>query len=273
MIETVEPPTTVAFRIQSTTFYDESQTMNNEKNKFEETRQAWRIALGLVLGLAGVGVFQFIMVVPVCISRFPKNEEFSTFFLSELGRSTFATGWLFNGSLIFLGLSIIPAFASLLVIDSRQSISMRIAICFGISSAVGVVFLGLSPVDRHFIGHMFAMALWVFPMMYTIVPFFFSASRHPQVSFWFVGASLMMFVIMLTVLMIRQDSNFHLVQKMIATCGCVWLSFILWYIGLVGYQAIDFWRPSREEIVERESQSYLETIAPLAGRKTPPSGS
>jgi beta-lactamase regulating signal transducer with metallopeptidase domain len=152
-------------------------------------------------------------------------------------------------------------FVMLVAIDTKQSLGIRIATFFGIASALGVFLIGMSPVDRNYFGHMAAMALWLFPMLYMIVPFFFSASRSPYVSFWFVATSLAMILIMLIVLLSRQDGDYRLVQKMLASCGTVWLFFIIWYLGQSGFAAINDWEPSSRERIDRKSQEYYDSIS------------
>ncbi|MEZ6095058.1 MAG: hypothetical protein R3C03_12650 [Pirellulaceae bacterium] len=235
--------------------------MKDFELEYEQKKNPARWGLTGSLCLGSTGLVQFIICSLISINYFPSDEKLSDYMFSELGRSTLEYSSLFNGSLIFFGLSLIPMLIYLLALDSRQSFTMRLATGLGIVSALGIALIGLAPVDRNYFGHLASVALWLFPMLYMVVPFFFSASRHPQVSFWFIATSLVMVVGMLAVLLGKHDSDYRLVQKMLVMCGCVWLVFIIWYIGQVGFREIAEWEPTSQERVDKESESYADDIS------------
>lgn len=209
-----------------------------------------------------VGAVQMGISLLVCMANYPASRiaEDEGYFLSDLGRSILPLAWLFNGSLILMGCSLIPMFIMLIVVDTRESVSLRVAAAFGILSALGLIGLGFSPVDRAYIWHMLFMATWVFPMLYMVIAFFFSASRSHYMNVWFVGASFLMAVGMLIVFWQSSSTDLKLIQRMLVVCGGIWLIFILWYLGVSGYSAIVEWEPDAQERQDRESVAYVQTL-------------
>jgi hypothetical membrane protein len=215
-----------------------------------------------VLASAILGVCQFVVVVVICTVNLPEKQIPSDgYFLSDLGRSVLSLAWLFNGSLILLGLMLIPMFVMLLRIDARQSLSLRIATGFGMTSCMGLICLGFSPVDRAYISHLLATAMWVFPMLYTVIAFYISAARSAYVNVWFIGASLLMAVAMLVVFFQAGATDLKVIQRMLVVSGGVWLGFMIWFLALEGYGVIAEWEPTAHERVDRESQEYYQTLA------------
>ena len=197
-----------------------------------------------VLASAILGIMQFIIVTIVCVVQLPrKHIPEDGYFLSDLGRSVLPLSGLFNGSLIGLGILLIPMFIMLVRVDTRQSFSLRVATLFGIVSSMGLVFLGCSPVDKAYVSHLLATAMWVFPMLYMVIAFYASATRSHYVNVWFIGASLIMAVAMLIV------------------CGSIWMGFIIWFLALEGYGVIAEWEPTAIEKIDHDSQLYFQTLA------------
>ncbi|MEQ1904429.1 MAG: DUF998 domain-containing protein [Pirellulaceae bacterium] len=221
-----------------------------------------RYWLAGVLASAILGIVQFIIVAIVCVVKLPrKHIPEDGYFLSDLGRSVLPLSGLFNGSLITLGILLIPMFIMLVRVDSRQSFSLRVATLFGIVSSIGLVFLGCSPVDKAYVSHLLATAMWVFPMLYMVIAFYASATRSHYVNAKFIGASLIMAVVMLIVFFSAQATDLKLIQRMLVVCGSIWLGFIIWFLALEGYGVIAEWEPTAIEKVDHDSQLYYQTLA------------
>ncbi|MBX3418121.1 MAG: hypothetical protein KF851_11000 [Pirellulaceae bacterium] len=221
-----------------------------------------RYWLAGVLACSLLGVAQFAVVVIICSVYLPEKQiPEDGYFLSDLGRSVLPLAWLFNSSLIVLGLMLIPMFIMLIKVDARQSLTMRLATGFGILSCLGLICLGNSPVDRAYISHLFATAMWIFPMLYTVIAFYVSAARSAYVNVWFIGASLLMAVVMLVVFFRADATDLKVIQRMLVVSGVVWLGFMIWFLGLEGYGVIAEWEPTAHERVDRESQEYYQTLA------------
>lgn len=221
-----------------------------------------RYWLAATLASSILGVLQFLIVVMISTSRieghFVSDEGY---FLSDLGRRAAPLGWLFNASLMVMGAMVVPLFVMFIVVDARQSLILRIAAAFGILSCLGLICLGLFPVDRAYVMHMLSMALWVFPMLYAVIAFYITVVRSVYVGKWFVGINLLMAVLMLVVFLRSGATDLKIIQRMLVVSGTVWLGFMIWFLGLEGFNAIADYEELARERVDRESQEYYQTLA------------
>ncbi len=174
-------------------------------------------------------------------------------FLSDLGRQSTSHHAVFNGSLIFLGISLIPSFGILWLINTNRMWSMKVTAVFGIISAFGLIGLGLTSVDREFVLHHVALAIWLFPMMYMTVTFFFAASRSHYTGIGFVAASLVMVVVMIVILLRTEMTSTQLLQKAIVLCGFVWLFYVIAFIYQAGRYVLKNWGRIEDHTDEEES--------------------
>ncbi len=214
--------------------------------------------------LAGaiLGVVQFLVVVMACLSQVDSSFMLGEgYFLSDLGRKDSPLGWLFNISLLALGAMLIPLFVMFIVIDARQSLILRIAAAFGILSCVGLIGLGMFPVDRAFFAHLLSTAVWVFPMLYAVMAFYVTVVRSAYVGKWFIGINLLMAVSMLIAFFRYSATDLKVIQRMLVVSGMVWVGFMIWFLALEGYHAIAEWEPLARERVDRESQEYYQKLA------------
>ena len=221
--------------------------------------QHFKTLLIAVLSISLLGIAQFIAATAVSMARFPDGYSFSENFLSDLGRASIASSSMFNGSLVVLGLSLLPLFGMVTVLDPRRSVSAQATTVLGVVSALGIVGLGLTPIDRQFISHHVALAAWLFPMLYMTVSFFYVVSRSPHVGVWFLSASLVMVVGMTIVLLNTKITTVELLQKSVVVCGFVWLLYIIAFICQSGLAMIKNWNNEDDEREQRE-QEYFSTL-------------
>lgn len=231
------------------------------------SKKAFRFWLVLSIGLATLGVAHFFLATAVAMTHFPDGYSMEGNFLSDLGRSSMPYSDWFNFSLIFLGLSVVPLYLTLIIVDPRDSFSMKLAAGFGILSGMGLVGLGMTPFDKFFALHHLALGVWLFPMFYTVIVFYYGAARSSYVGIGFIGLSLMMVVGMLIVLLRTEVTSFQLLQKMIAVCGLIWLLYIvlfIWQSGTVILRSMldpDYSRAEAED--EYFSEMYRQKAAKL----------
>lgn len=222
-------------------------------------KEKYRLLLYVVIGFAILGILQFVICTGIAMVRFPGGYSFRENFLSELGFMGHPGHTLFNGSLIFLGATLLPMFGLLWLLAPQQSFSMRATSVFGIISSLGVMGVGFWTHDRHLVAHVGSMILWLFPMLYMAVTFFYAASRSPYVGIGFLGVSLLMVVGMIYVLMSTRTTSVQLLQKTVVICGLIWLGFVvafLWQAGLAAINSLVEDDGSRA----RKEQSYLSTL-------------
>ena len=156
--------------------------------RFEHaSKKAFRFWLILSIGLAAFGVVHFLIATPVAMAHFPDGYSMEGNFLSDLGRSSMPYSDWFNFSLILLGISVMPLYLTLILVDPRDSFSMKLAAGFGILSGCGLVGLGMTPFDKFIVLHYAFLGIWLFPMFYTVIVFYYGAAQSSYVG---IGLSL-----------------------------------------------------------------------------------
>jgi hypothetical membrane protein len=219
-----------------------------------------------VLLLAVLGIGQFVFCTVICMANFPAGYSFSKNFLSDLGRASVNNSSWFNGSMIVLGLTLMPLFGMVTALDPRRSISAKVTTLLGVISALGIVGMGMTPIDRQFFGHHVALAAWLFPMLYMTVSFFYVVSRSPNVGVWFLSASLIMVIGMIAVLFNTRITTIELLQKTVVVCGLIWLIYVIAFICQSGISMIRNWEDSNHLREEKENE-YFSTLANQGSRK------
>ncbi len=217
-------------------------------------RQQFKILLFLVLSFAIIGVLQFLACTTIAISLYPRSFSFSENYLSDLGRKSFDYHYLFNGSLILLGVSLIPLYGLLKATDPRRSVMMTVTSVFGVITACGLIGLGLTPIDRMFVLHHVALAMWLFPMLYMSVAFFVAASRSPYAGVGFLSASLIMVIVMIATLLRTEITSYVLMQKAIVVCGIVWLLYVVLFMLQSGVAIIRDWESEVDQRRLKETE-------------------
>ena len=222
-------------------------------------RNQFKMLLFGVIGIAILGIAQFVICTIIAMIRFPDGYSFFDNFLSELGMMGHAGHSVFNGSMIMLGVMLLPMFVLLQLVDPRENFSVRATSFFGILSALGAIGVGTWTFDRFLVMHSLCMAIWLLPMLYMVVTFFFAASTNPIIGVGFVGTSLVMVCGMIFVLMTTTSTSVQLLQKSVVICGLIWLSFIVAYIWQSGVVILNDWIED-DGSRERKEQSYYSAL-------------
>lgn len=229
--------------------------------------QYFKTTLIVVLTIAMLGLVQFLACTAYSIATFPEGYSFSNNYLSDLGRKSVENSAIFNGSMMLLGICLIPLFGMITAMDTRQSISAKLTTAFGIVSALGIVGMGMTPIDRQYISHHIALAIWLFPMLYLTISFFYVVARSPHVGIWFLSGSLLMVVGMIVVLLNTQLSTYELLQKAIVICGLIWVIYVIAFICQSGITMLKGWTPSDDRREEKEKE-YFSTLVNDGARRT-----
>ncbi len=222
-------------------------------------RQQFKILLLSVVAVSLLGILQFLICTSIAIYNFPDGYSFSENFLSELGLIQHEGHSLFNGSLISLGFSLLPVFAFLWFTDPRNSISIKATSIFGLISSFGIIGVGIWTFDRQFVLHHIAIALWLFPMLYMVVTFFYAASRSPFVGIGFLSVSLVMVGTMIYVLSSTQTTSVQLLQRAVVICGLIWICFIVAFIYQSGMAIINNW-DEEDDTRQRKEETFLAAL-------------
>ena len=243
----------------------DKQAEEYQLNFSHASKSGFKKWLIISLGLAAFSVLQFLVASFVAMQHFPEGYSMTDNFVSDLGRSSHSYSDFFNFSLMFMGVGLIPMFLTLILVDPRESFSMKLATGFGIVSALGLIGMGMTPVDKFIVTHHIALAFWLFPMFYMLIVFYYSATHSRFIGIGFLFTSLVMVVVMLTVLMRANVSSYQVMQKLIVAFGLVWLVFIMAFIAQSSRSIIKVMKEpdySREEAEESYfTQMYREKAA------------
>ena len=222
-------------------------------------RKQFKTLLILVIAVAVLGLLQFVACTGVAMARFPEGYSFRENFLSELGIQGYPGHSLFNGSMIFLGCSLLPVFLLLGITDPRNSRSMQITAVLGIISSLGIIGVGSWTYDRQFALHHLSMAAWLLPMIYMSVTFFYAASKSPYMGIGYLSASLIMVICMIYVLTTTRTSSLQLLQKAVVICGLIWIGFIIAFLWQTGWATYRDWGEDDGSRQKKEDR-YLSTL-------------
>ena len=222
------------------------------------SRNGFRVLYGFSVVAAILGVITFLVCTTIAIWNY-EGYSLSKKFLSDLGSQEFRLSYLFNYSLIGLGFSLIPMFVMIWITDPRNSFAAKLTAIFGTISAIGLIGLGSCPIDRHFFAHNAWLGVWLFPMFYMTVSFFYVAARSPLVGIGFVGASLVMVVAMIVYLLNVELSTYELLQKAVVVCGLIWLGYMIAFMIQSGWKVLQNWEIDDDSKARKEA-SYMSTL-------------
>ncbi|MEZ6128743.1 MAG: hypothetical protein R3C59_08675 [Planctomycetaceae bacterium] len=114
--------------------------------------------------VALVSIAQFLVLVPLAISLYPKSYSLAANYLSQLGcvdGTGPAHAWAFNVSVVLLGLGLFCLFAMLMFAARRGPIELLVIGGFGSGSAISVIGVGVLPWNIYPTGHVLAMIFWM----------------------------------------------------------------------------------------------------------------
>ncbi len=211
------------------------------------------------LAIAVFGVIQFLFCVWFAIANYDAPFSLTDNFLSELGRTTYEYSHVFNVAIVLLGLSQVPLFTMLVRLNPDDLVSMKIASWLGIISACGIVGLGLTPENRYYVLHHVALVVWLFPMLFCWVFFFFAASRSPYVGIGFLSLSLVVVLAMIVVMLQANMTGFELLQKVVIVCALIWWAFVFGFVCQSGYFVLSH-EQTNEKVHGESEMTYIELL-------------
>ena len=179
-----------------------------------------RSVLAVVIVFAGL--LQFVICLLIAVSDFPGEYSFGHHFLSDLGRSKHPSAPFFNNSVIVLGLCLIVFFS-----NAFRAADSRTFTVSGILSALGLIGIGLTPLDLYFLGHHLFLVLWLGPMLVMVV---FSMTlfgkRYASLGA-VIGSALIYLIVRYIASAGSHDAPFY--QKIVVVMAFVWLAVICYH--------------------------------------------
>lgn len=123
----------------------------------------WTKFVPVLLVFAGLG--QFMFGISAAVSYYPSRFSFQHDFLSELGQTRVSESSsngtscvIFTGTVVLLGLSLIPMF---LTVKDHAGDADNFSRGLGTASAVALIGIGITPFDRVEVLHLFALGCWL----------------------------------------------------------------------------------------------------------------
>ena len=208
------------------------------ENKIQQTKKHYEIWIFGTIGAAVLGVLQFIVCVIVALNYYPEPFSLADNLITDLGKDANDYGMIFNISVIFMGVLLIPLFGMLPAIETRSSHSKYAVAISGIGSCLGLVLLGLLPNDIYFIEHVVALMLWAMPTVIAIMAFFYLVSNNPNMSTWFIATCLGVVIVTLILLFGSMSDNFKVLQRILLMYSLVWFAFLAFFAFNCGKLAL-----------------------------------
>jgi hypothetical membrane protein len=235
------------------------------------------IARLFVSAAACLGIVQFTVAVPIAIRCYPaeggaRGSGYSVVdnFLSDLGCSKTPSGQdnsrsaaVFNTSVIALGVTLLPFFSVL----STTIEKLRKLVWFsGTLAALGLIGIGSTPYDRHFVAHNVSLGLWLGPMLLLLIGYFVGSARSGQAT---SGLAVWTGILVLAILAYAFGASHveHvLMQKVTVGVSIVWFAIIAVNVAVTTVQVVS--TTTRRQIVEWQAEQYMASLQHGHRRKT-----
>lgn len=203
--------------------------------------------VSVVIVLLGLGLFALGLMRAVQLSpRF----SFTQSFFSELGQTGKRSAMFFNASVVLLGSCVLVFF-----LNSVRFYGEVLFGLLGTVSAVGLIGVGLTPMNTHFVSHCVCLGVWLLALLAVLLLQSAEAMRNGEYT-------LPIFAGVLAVLIVAYGAsglggNAPFFQKLVVATAILWLGIVCWYAIR---NAVSI---TREYVVghDRQTRSYIDRIA------------
>ena len=244
------------------------------------TRVDGWLALAVIVAL--VSTIQFAIGTTLAMAAYPGGDyrdlrvdapshgyDWNHNWLSDLGRSKTWTGKLntvsaryFNGSIIGLGVGLLIFFGIFhRAVDEEKASAWFMQAC-GALASMGLIALGLTPVDLAYHAHLTALAAWVVPMPLMAIVVAYQCFRSAGFMGIAAGTIAAAMALVLTVAIVcyaaaGSPSGYVVMQKIVVAISIVW--FLLLALR-VSFATIEIVTLSRLQQINRQAESYSERL-------------
>lgn len=194
------------------------------------------------------GVTQFSLCLTEAISLYPGGYSLQHHFLSDLGRTSKASAPYFNRSLIVLSLCLILFFWNMTRENAISGVS-------GVISSMGLMGIGLTPLDKAFIDHHVALFFWLAPMLVMMVSTVIEGFRHHQTLL--ICGSIQVLVFGMLYVGAAGTSKAPFFQKLVVCLSVLWLMIVCGHSSLAVHREVT----QRIRIGhDHQTQSYISQL-------------
>lgn len=232
------------------------------------------LAFSVLAALAGT--LQFVAMVTVASGSYAGGTRenakaigysWSGNWISDLGRMTAwnnmpneSCATIFNGSVIFLGATLVLFFITTLRATEEFSYTGLAATLSGVVSAAGLIGIGLTPFDQFHDLHIAALLMWILPMLVAAASFSIQAVRSGGTLGILIAISSCVLVSGTVVYALsRASSSVMAVQKLVVVLSIVWFALLISRVALAAiYVIVD--NRSRLQVVNKQAGEYMKRI-------------
>ncbi len=234
--------------------------------------------LAFAVVVAVLSTVQFVVCTSLAMAAYPGGDfrnpspdspsiryDWNHNWLSDLGRSKTWSGKLNSVSALYFNTSIIVLGAGLLVffaifhrsVEEDKATSILMQACGAIAS-MGLIALGLTPVDLAYHSHLVALAAWVVPMPVMAFVFAFQCFR----SAGYVGSiagliafamAVVLFVSIVFYAGAGSPSGYVVMQKIVVAISLVWFLLLALRVSLATIEIVTL---SRLQKINQQAERY-----------------
>lgn len=211
------------------------------------------LSLALV---ALLGIIQFLGTLYHVASNYPEPYIWHRHFISDLGRTKTSNGSdntpnskLFAISSLAMGASMLPFLLVIPFALERGRWFLRI---LAITTILGLIGIGQTPYDKHFILHHVALMLWIVPMVILAIalPVLVANEGDSPLPLFILSGVLL--VSTLIYASIGSHSGYVIVQKIVVVISLAWFAILASTVVMVTR-----WQPSDlQQIIASQAKKY-----------------
>ncbi|TWU32016.1 DUF998 domain-containing protein [Novipirellula artificiosorum] len=223
--------------------------------------------------LAALGLTQFLIFVTSAMNHYPGGTSadtqtigysWSDNWLSDLGRIKAINGAdnatssrFFNASIIALGLSLLAFFLVSIRAFEEQTIGSLSTTLSGSLTSLGLIGIGLTPVDVCYGWHMTSLMLWIVPMLCVGVLFSYQCFSGEGWFGWVIGiATAILFCGVFVYALSTATTGVMAMQKIVVLQSIVWFTLLSARVAAAALYVVQQTR-TRMQIANEQAGDYM----------------
>jgi hypothetical protein len=193
--------------------------------------------------IALLGLVQFLGTLYVAAANYPEPYIWHRHFISDLGRTKTAGGFdnqdnstRFATSSLVLGAAMLPF---LLVFPAAFENGRGFLRTLALMTVLGLIGIGQTPYDKHFILHHAALVLWIIPMVILAIalPVLVAKEGGAPLPLFILSGALLAFTLLYA--SIGSHSGYVVLQKIVIVISLAWFTILT-----STFVMVTSWRPS-----------------------------
>ncbi len=227
------------------------------------------------VAIAVMGILQFAIAIPLAMEEYPggtitdRNSigySWSENWISDLGRESALNGQpnglssrIFRFSMVTLGSSLLVFFILSHRANCETTLTTFIASTSGIVTAIGLIGIGMTPMDKYLGMHEFMNFHWFTPLIGLIGAFSYQAIRSGWITaVVFTVASLILFVAMIYCSLASLASAMT-AQKVFVITALLWLVLLIARVGFAVFY-VEVESCLNDQLVKEHASDYLRRL-------------